>query len=112
MFLGKLWVRIKGEFLAAREEISEGLDSRKTGERLQKKIQTILKGETSESPDVPERAEETYQSSSGRREIHDLVDENYRSKSIKEMERTLDLLKKTQDQLEEVAPNPNPRKLG
>ena len=115
MFLGKLWVRIKGEFLAAREDVSDGLDSRETGKRLLNKIQTILKGETPERPYVPERTEETYQSSSGRREIHDLIDEHNDPKSMEEMERALEELKKTQDQQENASTEPsgpNPRKLG
>ena len=115
MFLGKLWVRIKGEFLAAREDVSEGSDAPKTAQRVLRKIETILRGETPERPRSLEGIEETYQSSSGRREIHDLVDENYRLKSIKEMERTQDELKKAQDQQENglsKSPNPNPRKLG
>ena len=106
MFLGKLWVRIKGEFLVAREDLSQGLDSRKTGKRFLKKIQTILKGETLERP------EETSESSSNRREIHDVVDENYHPKPIKEIEKALEELKKPQDEHEDGAPNPNPRKLG
>ncbi len=112
MFLGKLWVRIRGEFLAAREDLLEGSNARKTDEGLQKKIQAILKGETSERPRAPERAEETYQSSFGRREIHDIVDEDDHTKSIKEMERAQDELKKAQDPQEDEEPKPNPRKLG
>lgn len=98
--------------MAAREDLLEGLESRKTGERPQNKIEAILKGETPVGQGALERTEETYQSSSGRREIHDLVDEGYRPKSIMEMERALDELKKHRGQQEEVAPNPNPRKLG
>jgi hypothetical protein len=106
MFLGKLWVRIKGEFLVAREDLLEGLDSRKTGKKLLNKVNTILKGET------PGRPEETPESKSNRRELHDLVDESYHRKAIKETERALDGLTKTQDQQENASPNPNPRKLG
>jgi hypothetical protein len=106
MFLGKLWVRIKGEFLVTREDLLEGLDSRKTGKKLLNKIQTILKGET------PVRPEETSESKSNRREIQDLGDENYPPKSIMEMERARHELKEAQDQEENPSPNHNPRKLG
>jgi hypothetical protein len=106
MFLGKLWVRIKGEFLVTREDLLEGLDSGKTGKKLLNKIQTILKGET------PARPEETPESESNRREIHDLVDKNYEPKSMKEMERARHELKEAQDQEEDPSPNHNPRKLG
>jgi hypothetical protein len=106
MFLGKLWVRIKGGFLVARENLSEGLDSQEAGKKLMNKVQTILKGET------PGRPEEMPESSSGPREIRDLVDENYHRKSIKEIENALEELKKPQDKPEDGEPDPNPRKLG
>lgn len=101
--------------MAAREDMSDGLDSRETAKRLLNKVQTILKGETPERPGAPERTEESYQSSYDRQEIHDLVDENYHPKSINEMERTRDELKKDQDQQENPLSEPvrpNPRKLG
>ncbi len=115
MFLGRLWVRIRGEFLAARENVAEGWDSRKTGERILKRIETVLRGDDPECPRAPEPAEETYQSSSGQREIHDLVDENYPPGSVNEMEKNPDELKKAQDKKENALSEParpNPRKLG
>ena len=106
MFLEKLWVRIKGAFLVAREDLLEGLDSRKTGKKLLNKNEAILKGE------LPARPEETPESKSNRREIHDLVDENYRPKSSMEMESARHELREAQDQEENPSPNHNPRKLG
>ena len=101
--------------MAAREDVSEGSDAPKTAQRVLRKIETILTGETPERPRALERAEETYQSSSGRREIHDLVDENYHLKSIEEIERNTERAEEcsgpTKNALSK-SPNPNPRKLG
>ena len=49
MFLGKLWVRIKGEFLSAREEIVDEPDARKSAEGLLKKFETLFRGEAEKS---------------------------------------------------------------
>jgi len=101
MFLGKLWVRIKGEFLAAREDVSHRSDARKTGEGLLKKIETIVRGETPERSRALESTEETYQSSSSHRQIHDLVDRDEQKKA-----------RDSQENAPSKSPSPNPRKLG
>ena len=49
MFLGKLWIRIKGEFLSAREEIVDEPDARKSVKGLLKKFETLFRGEAENS---------------------------------------------------------------
>jgi len=106
MFLAKLWVRIKGEFLVARESLSEGLDSREAGKKLLNKVQMMLKGQP------PGRREETAESESNRREIRDSGDKNYHPKSMREMKKSENKGNEAENQKEDRSPNHNARKLG
>ncbi len=49
MFLGKLWVRIKGEFLSAREEMFKEPDAQESSEGLLKKLERLFRGEAEKS---------------------------------------------------------------
>ena len=109
MFLGKLWIRIKGEFLSAREEMVDKPDARKLVEGLLKKLETLFRGEAENS----QRPNDDEKLNLGQREERKL--EKGYSKSITETGTTSQGREEPAERKEQSSaesPSPNPRKLG
>jgi hypothetical protein len=109
MFLGKLWIRIKGEFLSAREEIVDEPDARKSAEGLLKKFETLFRGEAENSQGLNDDEELNL----GQREERKL--EKGHSKSIAETGTTSQGREEPAERKKQSSaesPSPNPRRLG
>ena len=98
MFLGKLWLRIKGEVLAVKEDMLYKPRSRKPADELPKKFEGIFKGTVAER-----------QWHSGDREGTEEVDYDVKQKEkSNDSESSED---REPDQATEPS-SPNPRRLG
>jgi len=112
MFLGKLWIRIKGEFLSAREEMVDKPDARKLVEGLLKKFETLFRGEAENSQRL-DHVEGSGELNLGQREDSS-HDKDY-PKSITETGTTSQGREEPTERKKQSSaesPSPNPRKLG
>jgi hypothetical protein len=106
MLLDKLWVRIKGEFLSLKEDVSAAEDIKEKAELLLKKLEQRL--------GLAERGIDPTESDRTRNSIRDRgIDQE----SLREIERQWDELmqRKDREQAEpkqETPTKPNPRTLG
>jgi hypothetical protein len=112
MFLGKLWIRIKGEFLSAREEIVDEPDARKSVKGLLKKFETLFRGEAEKSQ-RPNDDEDPRELDLGQRE-ESRLEKGY-SETITETGTTSQGREEPAERKKQSSaesPSPNPRKLG
>jgi hypothetical protein len=113
MFVAKLWVRIKGEVLALKDDLAQGGDLRDKASQLIEKIEQRLIADT-ERP-LPDRVDSASEASSSR-----VSPERHAAPppSVEELERAWQELRRLKDQANppppsrESSPGPNPRKLG
>ncbi|MBM3298743.1 MAG: hypothetical protein FJY85_02170 [Deltaproteobacteria bacterium] len=111
MFLDKVWLRIRGELLTLREDLSAGDDLRERARSLLRRLEAALGGvgqesEAEESQSLSQHPEES------RRDIGPSNIE-----SLREIEREWEDLRERRDQAREPDGNmgpssPNPRRLG
>ncbi len=111
MFLDKLWLRIRGELLTLKEDLSAGDDLRERAAKLLDKLEHSISGD-----DLIDRATGTRVDSRRSRNSTDIPGRSDLP-SLEDLERELDYLKQqrdasSSDSEESEPPPPNPRELG
>jgi hypothetical protein len=106
MLLDKLWVRIKGEFLSLKEDVSAGEDLKEKAELLLKKLEQRLGLASGDS--------EPTESGSTKNSV---LDRGMDRESLRDIERQWDELMQRKDRKQaksqqETPTKPNPRTLG
>lgn len=107
MFLEKLWVRLRGELLAFKENLADDKDLRESAERLLEKLETRLRATEAQGPQRQEQS----------RGSLDKPGQDSSSESLRSIEKEwqdLQRRRRQQDPESEdsVPPEQNPRKLG
>ena len=114
MMIDKLWLRIKGELLTLKDDVSEGENLRARAERLLQKLDEHLGGTS-----APERAAEGDEESDIKRSVAESspIQERPTARSIQEIEEEWRKLVRLHNETKGTSssadpPPPNPRKLG
>jgi len=111
MFLDKLWVRLRGEVIALKEEVSSSTDLRDKAESLLRKLEERL------GAPQPERDASSEVEPEGRRVVERAEARAADSRALSDLKKELEELKKLRQPKEgeqhEAEPiKPNPRRLG